>query len=99
MALTSGWRVPVQRGAVGSDSSCRRPLWPRRGRQRRRVVVEVTGRSNGGLRLSEQWRGRGDAAWQAAGPALACRASEPAGQARPEERELGGGAGRGRAVA
>jgi hypothetical protein len=32
MALTSGWRVPVRRGAVGSDSSCRRPLWPRRGK-------------------------------------------------------------------
>jgi hypothetical protein len=31
MALTSGWQVPVRRGAVGSDSSCRRPLWPRRG--------------------------------------------------------------------
>jgi hypothetical protein len=46
-----------------------------------------------GLRLSEQWRGRGAAAWQAAGPALACRAGKPAGQARPEERELGGGAG------
>jgi hypothetical protein len=30
--LTSGWRVPVRRGAVGSDSSCRRPLWPRRGK-------------------------------------------------------------------
>jgi hypothetical protein len=32
MALTSGWRVPVRRGAVGSDSSRRRPLWPRRGK-------------------------------------------------------------------
>jgi hypothetical protein len=52
MALTSGWRVPVRRGTVGSDSSCRPPLWPRRGKQRRRVVVEVTGRSNGDLRLS-----------------------------------------------
>jgi hypothetical protein len=71
-------------GAVGCDASCRFSV--EEGRQRRRAVVEVTGGSNGGLRLSEQWRGRGDTAWRAAGPALACRAREAAGQARPQER-------------
>jgi hypothetical protein len=62
--------------------------------RRGEVMVEVTV----GRRLSEQWRGRGDTAWQGAGPTLACRAGEPAGQARPEEREVGG-ASPGREVA
>jgi hypothetical protein len=91
--LTSGWRVPVRRGAVGSDSSCRQPLWPRRGegRQRRRAVVEVTGRSNGGLRLSEQWKGRGAAA--------CCRRGVVPWRAGLEARSAGewpGGQGRSR---
>jgi hypothetical protein len=54
--------------------------------RRGEVMVEVTV----GRRLSEQWRGRGDTTWRAAEPALACRAGEPAVQARPEEREVGG---------
>jgi hypothetical protein len=37
-------------GAVGCDASCRFAV--EEGRQRRRAVVEVTSRSNGGLRLS-----------------------------------------------
>jgi hypothetical protein len=73
----------VQAAAVGEETG-------RRGE----VMVEVTV----GRHLSGQWRGRGDMAWQAAGPALACRAGEPAGQARPEEREVGG-TGPGRDVA
>jgi hypothetical protein len=44
------------------------------------VMVEVTV----GRRLPEQWRGRGITTWRAVGPALACRAHEAAGQARPE---------------
>jgi hypothetical protein len=55
MALTSGWRGFGGLDAVGCDASCR--LAVEEGRQRRRAVVEVTGRSNGGLRLSEK-RGR-----------------------------------------
>jgi hypothetical protein len=47
--------------------------------RRGEVMVEVTV----GRRLSEQWRGRGDTAWRAAEPALACRTREAAGQARP----------------
>jgi hypothetical protein len=50
--------------------------------RRGEVMVEVTV----GRRLSEQWRGRGDAAWRPAGTALACRTREAPGQARPKER-------------
>jgi hypothetical protein len=55
MALTSGWRGFGGLGAVGCDASCKFVV--EEGRQRRRAVVEVTGRSNGGLHLSGK-RGR-----------------------------------------
>jgi hypothetical protein len=62
----------------GWDSSCRRPLWLWGRRPAEGDTVAC--------RLSEQWTGRGVAAWRAAGPALACCTHEAAGQARPEER-------------
>jgi hypothetical protein len=52
-----------------------------------RVMVEVTFRPVVACHI----KGGGDAAQRAsdAGPALACRAGEPVGQAQPEEREGG----------
>jgi hypothetical protein len=96
MALTSGWQGFGGLGAIGCDASCRFTV--EEGRQRRRAAVEVTGRSNGGLHLSGK-RG-GAATWRTAGPALACRAREAAGQARqrrggrqPGPAARGGGRG------
>jgi hypothetical protein len=69
MALTLGWRGFGGLGAVGCDASCRFAV--EKGRQRRRAVVEVTGRSNGGLRLSGK-RGRAAVPAAGAGQSLAC---------------------------
>jgi hypothetical protein len=63
------------------------PLPPdpdRGGAERGGVMVEVTDRSS-----PVRAREGGDAARRPSGPALACRAGGPAGQAQPEEREGG----------